>query len=455
MKTKTNIEINTTPPKESLSTLEKLPNIYPHPVAMVFIMTLVVFLLGVALTSKGFEMLFNFWGQGLIGNFPIGMQFVLLLLLSYGLAITPIFQSLLRRLSGLPNSQKHAVIMLVTFSILLSLLNWGLGLIGGVFLAREIAKRFNSLEIDYDYPLLVTASIAGALVWETGMSGNAVLYITQGNHKLVEQIGAISLQQTTFSSLNIIVTLILLVLIPITLNMVKNNNTKKYEEKEIKEELLPSKEQKNEEKTIAVKLENSWTLSLVFGAIGVMYVVQQLVLGNSLNMSIYLFMLIALGVILRKQPMTYQRDILKGVEASWVFYIPIVFYGAIQGVFVLSGMAEQFASSLSSISTSITFPIITFFSSAVLNLFVPHAGSQWLIQGSSIIEAANDLGVSSVKAILAFSYGAGWTKLLLISIFVPIFGIKGLKISDLKKYLGAMIIVSMLVYVIVLTIVAI
>jgi len=429
---------------EEKSFLERLPNFLPHPVALVFTVNLLAILFAVLLTDSSFEDLFKFWGQGLVSNFGFGMQFVLLLLLSYALAITPIFKRFLSKLADSVRTQTQAIILVAIFSMLLAWFNWGLGVIGAVFLAKEIAKKKAGSDQNFNYPLLIAAALSGLLVWESGASGNALMHITQGNHIVSEKIGILSLQQTAFSSLNVIVTILLVIAIPVALNMVKKaRNSGEYLFESEKEEIKND----NEEITLAVRLEKSWILSLAFGALALLYVARHIVGRSIMDMPTYLFLLIALGIVLRKEPMSYQQDVLKGVQVSWVFYIPIVFYGAVQGMVDLSGLNTVIAGWFNSVSNGATFPAITVISSAILNLFIPNAGSQWLVEGNSLMNAAANLGVSNAKTVLAFCYGAGWAKLLQISLFAPLLGINKVKITDLAKYLGVMMLTSMVIFI--------
>ncbi|MDO7785700.1 TIGR00366 family protein [Desulforamulus aquiferis] len=429
---------------QEVSALEKITNYIPHPVALVFLVNILAIFMALTLTEKSMEEILKFWGQGFVNNFGFGMQFVLLLVLGYGLAITPLFQKMLSKFANLVSTQTQAVILIAIVSMTLAWFNWGLGIVGGVFLANYIART----KVDYNYPLLITAGISGLLMWENGISGSAILHVTQGKHLLAEQIGAITLQQTVFSSLNLAVTFLLIVAIPLVLCLVQKPKCNHYV---IDEPLQQPVKNNLGDNNFAVKLENSWILSLAFGSLAVLYVVRYLS-SSPMNMPTYLFMLIALGIVLRKVPMSYQQDIIKSVQVCWVFYVPIVFYGAVQGVVDLSGLNTVIAGWFTSVGNSTLFPAVTFLSSAFINLLVPNAGSQWLIEGSSLTTAAANLGVSNATTLLAFSYGAGWAKLLQISLFAPLLGIGNVRISDMARYLGAVILTSMIILIFAVTI---
>ena len=72
-----------------------------------------------------------------------------------------------------------------------------------------------------------------------------------------------------------------------------------------------------------------------------------------------------------------------------------------------------------SISTETTFPIFTFISAGIVNVFVPSGGGQWAIQGPIIIEASQQLGLNISKNVMALAYGDQLTNMLQLLGFAP------------------------------------
>ena len=64
-----------------------------------------------------------------------------------------------------------------------------------------------------------------------------------------------------------------------------------------------------------------------------------------------------------------------------------------------SGMVTTMSNFFVNIANETTFPIFTFISAGIVNIFVPSGGGQWAIQGPIIIEAAKQLGVDLPKAL--------------------------------------------------------
>ena len=99
-----------------------------------------------------------------------------------------------------------------------------------------------------------------------------------------------------------------------------------------------------------------------------------------------------------------------------------------------SGMIEIMSDFFISISNEYTFPIFTFLSAGIVNIFVPSGGGQWAIQGPIIIEAATKIGVSIPKSVMALAYGDQITNMLQPFWALPLLGITGLKAKEILPY---------------------
>ena len=99
-----------------------------------------------------------------------------------------------------------------------------------------------------------------------------------------------------------------------------------------------------------------------------------------------------------------------------------------------TGMIELMSDFFISISNENTFPIYTFFSAGLVNIFIPSGGGQWAIQGPIIVEAAMKLGVSIPKAVMSLAYGDQLTNMLQPFWALPLLGITGLKAKEILPY---------------------
>ena len=98
------------------------------------------------------------------------------------------------------------------------------------------------------------------------------------------------------------------------------------------------------------------------------------------------------------------------------------------------------------ISNDTTFPIFTFISAAIVNVFVPSGGGQWAVQGPIIVDAANQLGVSIPKSVMALAYGDQLTNMLQPFWALPLLGITGLKAKEILPYTLIIMLVGFLIF---------
>jgi short-chain fatty acids transporter len=69
-----------------------------------------------------------------------------------------------------------------------------------------------------------------------------------------------------------------------------------------------------------------------------------------------------------------------------------------------------------------------------MNLFVPSAGSKWLIEAPYLIPAGEQLDVSVVTVLLAYAYGDSTTNLIQPFFAIPILAVTGLRFGRVVGY---------------------
>ena len=101
-----------------------------------------------------------------------------------------------------------------------------------------------------------------------------------------------------------------------------------------------------------------------------------------------------------------------------------------------------------SISNTTTFPIFTFISAGIVNIFVPSGGGQWGVQGPIIIDAASQLNVPYWKAVMALAYGDQITNMLQPFWALPLLGITGLKAKEILPYTLIMLFIGSSIFIV-------
>ncbi len=69
-----------------------------------------------------------------------------------------------------------------------------------------------------------------------------------------------------------------------------------------------------------------------------------------------------------------------------------------------------------------------------MNLFVPFAGSKWLIEAPFLIPAGQALYVSTVTVLLAYAYGDSTTNLIQPFFAIPILAVTRMRFGDVVGY---------------------
>tara|TARA_B100001059_G_scaffold140970_1_gene141050 strand:- start:1132 stop:1506 length:375 start_codon:yes stop_codon:yes gene_type:complete len=117
------------------------------------------------------------------------------------------------------------------------------------------------------------------------------------------------------------------------------------------------------------------------------------------------------------------------------------------GLMKHSGMITQMSDFFVSISNETSFPILTFLSAGIVNIFVPSGGGQWAIQGPIIIETSQQLGISLSKNIMALAYGDQLTNMLQPFWALPLLGITGLKAKEILPYTLLLMIIGGFIFI--------
>jgi len=101
---------------------------FPDPLVFALLGILVVFLVGVCLRESASKLAIqgakNFWTL-----VPFTMQMVMIIIGGYVVATTPLVSRLIAALARLPRTGRGAIALIALFSMLTSLISWGLSLI--------------------------------------------------------------------------------------------------------------------------------------------------------------------------------------------------------------------------------------------------------------------------------------------------------------------------------------
>ncbi|MBX3365256.1 MAG: short-chain fatty acid transporter [Phycisphaeraceae bacterium] len=389
--------------------------------------------------------------DGLIGSegmwklLTFAMQMCLVLVTGHALASSRPVARLIRSLAALPRTGASAAALVGFTACVAGLLNWGLGLIVGALLAREVGRVAAASGKPIHYPLIVAAGYMGLLVWHGGLSGTAPLSCTSVEQlrnmlpaAFVETSGdniVTPLRRSLFSMQNLLITGGLVVLAPVLLALLAPRDGVCAAPPA--PPLSDAEETRRAEpETLASRLDRSRLLAVLLAGAAIALVVHFLVqrgvmrLGlNEVNLAMF-----GLGMLAHGSLRRYMQSATEGVRGCAGILVQFPIYAAVMSMMVTSGLIGQVADHIASVSTPETLPMLTCWSAALLNLAVPSGGGQWAVQGPIALQTALQMGVEPGRIIMAVAYGDQLTNMLQPFWALPLLAITGVKARDIVGY---------------------
>ncbi len=411
----------------------------PSPLSIAVVLTLITAILALIFTDAPQNQIHIIsiaknWHSGIWELLTFTMQMMLMLVLGHTIALSPIASSFSNRVASLCKTNAHAAILVTFFSLVAGYFNWGLGLILGAVLARKVGEYAKTQGIALNYPLIAACGYTSLMVWHGGLSGSAPLTVSSPDHSLIKEIGLIPSSETIFALPNITAVLATLILIPLFgMYLAKRPFSKSYPSS-----IKKTSHKKSQSISGAEVLDHSPILGLSFGCLLLALWVYLLIdskLGlGYINLNTINFLLFGLAISCHKSLSKFMSATESAIKGSTGILIQFPLYAGIMGIMKYSGLLEVFAHFFIDISNHDTFPFFAYLSSAIVNVLVPSGGGQWQVQGPILVEAAQTLGVSIPKTVMALSYGDQLTNMLQPFWALPLLGITGLKAKDILPY---------------------
>ncbi|TKZ36304.1 short-chain fatty acid transporter [Brachyspira catarrhinii] len=437
------------------------------------ILTIIVFVASMIFTKQGFIGLVGHWGKGVWSLLAFSMQMVLVLVTGHVLALSPPFKKLLDHLSNIPKTPAQGIALVSIISYTACILNWGFGLIIGAIYAKEIARKVKGI----DYRLLIASAYSGFVLWHAGFSGSVPLVIAGGDLSATggSLTQAVPVSQTLFSPYNIFIVVGMWILLPIInvlmhpkneedvfvidpalIGELKVDDVAKDDPYKLKPKsgLYFSAVSKEEfaKMTPAEKLENSCFVNYILAILGFAYIVYYFASSGKfdLNLNIVNLIFLMLGVLLHRTPRSLIDAFGEASKGASGIILQFPLYAGIMGMMTgvnadgLS-LAHVISNFFVHVSTVKTFPLFTFLSAGIVNLFVPSGGGQWVVQGPIMMPAGLEIGVDPAKTAMCIAYGDSWTNMIQPFWALPALGLAKLGARDIMGYTLIVLIVSGLV----------
>ncbi len=411
---------------------------FPDPLVFALLGIVIVYVSGLAMGESPAKLAIeggkSFWS---LVNFT--MQMVMIIVGGYVVASTPIVQRAIRALGGVPKSGRGAVALIAAFSMLTSLISWGLSLIFSGMLARELAARVKGM----DYRAAGAAAYLGlGAVWAMGLSSSAAMMMATKSSippALFALSGLIPLTQTLFLPQSIILTAILIAVSVLVayFSAPREEFARTAEHFGIAPE--PPEAELDERKHPGEWLEYSPILSIAVAVLLLWYLLNVFRTSPqgalaALDLNTYNLIFLTVGLLLHGRPKRFIRAVVRSIPATGGVIIQFPFYAVIMGMITGTGMSERIAHLFVTASTHSTYALLVAVYSALLGVFVPSGGGKWVIEAPYVLQAANAQQVHLGWVVQIYNAAEALPNLINPFWMLPLLGLLNVRARELVGY---------------------
>ena len=426
----------------------------PNPFLFAIILTYVAAVAALIWESSAVTEIALSWYGGFWSLLQFAMQMVIILVTATVVAYHPRVKGMILRLVRLPKSGRQAVVLVGVGSMLTGWISWGLGLVFGAILAREMGRQSARSGMAAHYPLLAVAGYMGmSLTWGWGLSSSAgLLQATDGNIFMLQGIvdRVIPSTEWVFHPFPLTLTVLAVIYASVMLFLLcpPNENCRGIERyvdlgdddaaESTEAEQVPAAMENLDPSNakLADKIDNSKLLGGILALTGVALTLRAFLTQGlgALDLNVFNFGFLMVGLVLYMSPSKYRAEFYEAVRGSAGIVLLFPFYAGIVGIMTGTGLVDTMTESLLSIATEETFPVVAWITGGVLNIFVPSAGGEWAIIGGPMMTAGAELGIPHGQTIAAYAVGDAHTNLLNPFWAIPLLAITGLRAREMFGY---------------------
>lgn len=426
----------------------------PDPFVLAIFLTALTFALGVFFghafdpdgPPRALQML-DWWQAGMwpSGLLAFALQMCLILVTGHALASAPPVERALRAVSSLPRTGRQAVAMTSLIAIAAGLINWGLGLIVGAILARDVGRAMRARGVPVPYPLLAAAGYTSLLCWHGGLSGSAPLQAAKRDDlvnligaDLAAHVGDLPVTSTLFTHWNLVITGGLFVLIPLLLAALCPRPGQPCCGLDDPIPTPPPAPNLPRPSTLPEFLDRSPLTVWLIALPAIIWLARAFAQSGlaALNLDTANLAFFALGLILHGSAARYMDAATEAAKGCAGIIVQFPLYFGIMGMMRSSGLGADlsrwFADAAGGNDGALA--VMTFLSAGLVNLFVPSGGGQWAIQAPIALQAAVDSGAQPARMVMAVAYGDQWTNMIQPFWALPLLGVTGVKARDIVGY---------------------
>ncbi|PLZ01696.1 serine--pyruvate aminotransferase [Burkholderia sp. WAC0059] len=426
--------------------------VMPDPFVLSIGLTLVVGVLALAIAPHGtVPTLLKSWYDGTFGILGFALQMILILATGYAIADAPIVQRGLRKLASTVQTPARAALLVFPVVAVAAWLNWGLGLIVGALLSREIARR-----VKVDFAWLVAGSYSAWSICNSGLSSSIALsQASRGNAlNLVEKATGhiVPLSTTVFAPFVFVPTVLVVVVMTVIFIRMhpKPEHVVAFDNAREPDTATADADPHTRAAgpaSFATRLEQSMLGTLLLLALGVGYLAMTWhATGFDLDINTTILIFLLIGLALQRTPIGYADAIRRAARQTGSMLLQYPVYGGIMGIMHGTGLASMIAKAFVTIASPVTLPLWSYLSSLIITLLVPSAGGHWAVQGPFVLPAALSLHASVPRTAMGVAMAENVSNMLQPFWAVPVVAIAGIRIQRVMGYTAVTFVVSLVIY---------
>jgi len=426
-----------------------MEKVMPDSFIFAVLLTFIVFILALTVVQAPPVKIVESWYRGFWAYLAFSMQMVVLLIFGYSLAITRVGVKVIDAITGIAKTPAQAVAVVTAVAAILAAINWGLGLIGGIFLCLGAARRVKGIH----WPLLVAGAYIGAMSttsWSISITEPLLLnspgwgwtpdIVPTIEKELGRKLTPMGFDQTIYAPASLVALILTPLLAVITCYLMHPTpeRTRSISPEALAKLAAESqfRLEKPKEMALADKLNWSRTLWILicimtFAAIFLWFRGKSFV---QLDLNMYNFIFIGIAMLLHENLARFVESVRMAAQSAFGIIMQFPFYAGIFGIMAYTGLLKVVAGWFVTISTPFIYPLVTMISSGVINMFIPSSGGIWMVQGPIMILAAHKLGVGFNRVVMAFTAGEVLTNTIQPFWALPLLGATGTEMRTIMGY---------------------
>ncbi len=387
------------------------------------VLMLVVLVITTLAIGNTFAATVDAWYRGLWMLLPFTMQMTLVLVLGSVLAATPLFRKVIVSISRKPRTTTQVIICSVLLVAFISYLNWGLALALGPLIAVHFAGEAERKGIAIDFPFLLAVNGGAGSVWQFGLSASAPLLMATPGNFLETTTGTMSLSSTIWTPAAIFLVVGFPVVVIIAARLLMPRKPQPLSQfpaaSKLAEPVQTEGDRDAEGGNLSDRMERHLLMPVILSAALIVWLYYHfLVKRASLDLNSLNTIFLLLCFLLHGSVRNFSRALQRAVVSCWPILVLYHLYAGVAGLIQFTTVGAALTGLFAPISNRWTFPLLTAIAGTLVAVFVPSSGGQWVIQGFVTIKAAEAVGVTAQRGLLALGVGDQMGNLVLPFWFV-------------------------------------